>query len=326
MDYKEKYEMALEGIQEILSGGEDSIKMSRLQLRLQGIFPELKEESENERIRKALIYHYQGDGCICTNEYRIDYKEIRAWLEKQGVQKSSNKVEPKFKVGDWTVSNLDKKARQISEVHFDEYNSYYVVDGKSVNLEEYDRLHHLWTIADAKDGDVLANNNGWVGVFKFLHSDDFTVYYFITRNMSFYSEFCVYDTLDPLFYHIHPATKEQRELLFQKMKEAGYEWDAKKKELKKIEQKTAWSERDENVTDIILSQLRSDNFSGVLGKSLLKAAESWLNSLKGRMQPKSEWSEEDERLLDNCISLIEDIDCTKEEQNWLKSLKNRGLE
>ena len=35
--------------------------------------------------------------------------------------------------------------------------------------------------------------------------------------------------------HIHPATEEQRDLLFQKMKEAGYTWDAEKKELKKIE-------------------------------------------------------------------------------------------
>ena len=34
---------------------------------------------------------------------------------------------------------------------------------------------------------------------------------------------------------IHPATKEQRELLFAKMKEAGYEWNAEKKEVKKIE-------------------------------------------------------------------------------------------
>ena len=29
-----------------------------------------------------------------------------------------------------------------------------------------------------------------------------------------------------------PATKEQRDTLFKKMKEAGYQWDAKKKELK----------------------------------------------------------------------------------------------
>ena len=35
-----------------------------------------------------------------------------------------------------------------------------------------------------------------------------------------------------------PATKEQRDLLFAKMKEAGYEWNGEKKELRKIEQKT----------------------------------------------------------------------------------------
>ena len=39
-------------------------------------------------------------------------------------QNPADKVEPKFHEGDWTVSKLDKKARQISEVHFDEYNSY----------------------------------------------------------------------------------------------------------------------------------------------------------------------------------------------------------
>lgn len=42
-----------------------------------------------------------------------------------------------------------------------------------------------------------------------------------------------------------PATKEQCDLLFQKMKEAGYEWNAEKKELKMIEQTPTWSEDDE---------------------------------------------------------------------------------
>ena len=75
MDYKEKYEMALEGIQEILGSGEDSIKMSRLQLRLQGIFPELTE-SEDERIRKGLI------GML--SKYKYYYSKEIAWLKKQG--------------------------------------------------------------------------------------------------------------------------------------------------------------------------------------------------------------------------------------------------
>lgn len=34
---------------------------------------------------------------------------------------------------------------------------------------------------------------------------------------------------------IAAATKEQRDLLFQKMKETGYEWGGEKKELRKIE-------------------------------------------------------------------------------------------
>ena len=62
MDYKEKYEMALEGIQEILSSGEDSIKMSRLQLRLQSIFPELKKsEDEDIAVLDALIRRLEGE-------------------------------------------------------------------------------------------------------------------------------------------------------------------------------------------------------------------------------------------------------------------------
>ena len=35
----------------------------------------------------------------------------------------------------------------------------------------------------------------------------------------------------------YPATKEQQDLLFQAMKEAGYKLDSEKKELKKIESK-----------------------------------------------------------------------------------------
>jgi len=86
MDYKEKYEMALEGIQEILGSGDDSIKMSRLQLRLQGIFPELKESGE-EKIRKVLIELVK---CNEKSGYKllnnVSTSSMVAWLEKQGEQ------------------------------------------------------------------------------------------------------------------------------------------------------------------------------------------------------------------------------------------------
>ena len=46
---------------------------------------------------------------------------------------------------------------------------------------------------------------------------------------------------------VKPATKIQRDFLFRKIKEAGYEWDAEKKELKKIEQKSATMSIDEAI-------------------------------------------------------------------------------
>ena len=93
---------------------------------LENHFPELAE-SKDEKIRKALIEYFQVDGCICGN---IPTKDIRAWLEKQGnkdklikelgeykvkytqevssqqlekqgEQKPAEKIEPKFKVGNW---------------------------------------------------------------------------------------------------------------------------------------------------------------------------------------------------------------------------------
>ena len=83
-----RYDEAIEGIQEILSSGQDYIKMSRLQLRLQGIFPELKEDRD-ERIRKNLIelFHDTVSNDEILRDYGLDKTETLAWLEKQGEQK-----------------------------------------------------------------------------------------------------------------------------------------------------------------------------------------------------------------------------------------------
>jgi hypothetical protein len=156
-------------------------------------------------------------------------------VDNQNCVKPADKVEPKFHKGEWTVSKLDRKARQISEVHFDEYNSYYVVNGKSVNLEEYDRLHHSWTIQDAKDGDVLAFNDDTIVIFKDLYNKNtFHSYCHIEDGVFSVSEEDVPDWWNGEGFK--PANKEQRKLLSQKMMEAECKWDAEKKELRKVEQ------------------------------------------------------------------------------------------
>ena len=67
-------------------------------------------------------------------------------------------VEPKFKVGDWIV--WQNKCYKVN------YNGcgYELIDqnGLSTSLEygTVDKSAHLWTIQDAKDGDVLATSAG----------------------------------------------------------------------------------------------------------------------------------------------------------------------
>lgn len=101
MDYKEKYEMALEGIQEILSSGQDSIKMSTLQLRLQGIFPELAE-SEDERIRKEIVRFIQMEV-----EDEIVGNKWLAWLGKKAEQKPAWKSSGEQMIEDIIDAELD---------------------------------------------------------------------------------------------------------------------------------------------------------------------------------------------------------------------------
>lgn len=77
MDYKEKYEQALEKAKELMNKGYDVL--------MPEIFPELKE-SEDERIRKWLIGYFQqyridGMEVVYADSLKVD--DILAWLEKQ---------------------------------------------------------------------------------------------------------------------------------------------------------------------------------------------------------------------------------------------------
>lgn len=155
-----------------------------------------------------------------------EIKERIAWLEKQGEQKPTDNTEPKFKVGDWVVNKLGT-AWHIDS--FDEKN-YQVSDKKGnhnyFRISNQDEMR-LWTIQDANEGDVLAwDNSNCIALFKDIYDKE-----------SFRSHGCVGHITGEFSsdssYHdiagVHPATKEQRDLLLQKMKEAGYEWNAEKK-------------------------------------------------------------------------------------------------
>lgn len=163
--------------------------------------------------------------------YHTNLRDCLAWLEKQGEQKPTDTIESRFKIGDCITCNKFNTAL-ILDIENGKYFAEFVDGSKGFHDIDYiDNRFHLWTIQDAKDGDVLAAHECNV-IFKEIDGLNIRchcAYHYLGYNSSFYI-----DTLQNKTA-FHPATKEQRELLFQKMKEAGYEWDAEKKELKKIE-------------------------------------------------------------------------------------------
>ena len=96
-----------------------------------------------------------------------------------------------------------------------------------------ENLVEPWTIQYAKDGDVLAFDDETIVIFKDLYN-----------NTSFHSYCHIEDGIFtiskedmPDWWQVkgfYPATEEQCTLLFRKIKEAGYHWNAETKTLEKL--------------------------------------------------------------------------------------------
>jgi hypothetical protein len=272
--------------------------------------------------------------------------ELLSWLESikhqshwkpSDEQKLADKIEPKFKVGDWIVMP-NNETKQIEKITF---GNYYFTDKTLYNIIDTDNNGHLWTIEDAKDGDVICCENGWTCIFKSLNSNSFSSYCFMDCS----EWFCelggeCHSLNEKLCGKIHLATKEQRDLLFSKMKEAGYEWDAEKKELKKIKQKPARSD-EQRIEGIIATLMgcvtRLSSYGNLVTGDIIASLKDdieWLKSLKNKVQPQPKqevtWNEEDERISKAIYESI-DYPCLEsfgvsedEVCDWFKSLKENN--
>ena len=184
------------------------------------------------------------DGEIKERIFLDNEPQDKSALEAIKEEKVDN--EPKFKVGDWVVNkfgdsfhidSLDKKNYQVSNGKGN-YNYF--------PISKQDEMH-LWDIQDAKDGDVLSlswledkNLCEKIIIFKKYHSDGVIGLYSTPCVEGYGNTFkngkMIFNEKVPYYSktwtcNLHPSTKEQRDFLFQKIKEAGYEWDADKKEL-----------------------------------------------------------------------------------------------
>ena len=123
---------------------------------------------------------------------------------------------PKFKVGDWVVNKLGN----IWHIDSFDAKNYQVTTNKGehnyfpINIQ--DRMH-LWTIADAKDGDVLYHKaeNGieYIVMNKGLNEHNNIDSYFRYSSINGFGT-NIPSVLSAKCDSITPATKEQRDLLF----------------------------------------------------------------------------------------------------------------
>ena len=161
-------------------------------------------------------------------------------------QKSANKIEPKFKVGNWVVNKFG------DSWHIDSFDNknYQVSNGKGnynyFPISKQDEMY-LWTIQDAKDGDMLSfyteyrgNKMFQVGIIKKYVgkrggcSNTFKMYVGVNWDNNLQIGKYMGCSLNIECSDIHPATKEQRDFLFKKLKESGYKWNTETKTLEKL--------------------------------------------------------------------------------------------
>ena len=194
------------------------------------IFPELKED-DDERIKKNCIHFLELQKQHHAATFEIE--ECIDWLEKQGKQ-LADKNEPKFEVGDWVVFITSESVYQVEKKENYEYTIRHILGGSMCLPFSNEELIREWTIEDAKDGDVLACNEE-ILLFKSYSvlQGRISLYCWYNGHTNNFHSKEVIDILLTTRNKVCPATKEQRDALMKAMNDAGYEWDADKKELKK---------------------------------------------------------------------------------------------
>ena len=335
----------------ILKDFHDKSALFSVRTALDTIIPELKE-SEDERIRKMLIYQMERwhEAALENNAVQDikDSADAITWLEKQGekekfiekelgcihgyreealrrlqelekqkepedkgeisdgTQAHVDKVEPRFHEGDWVVVSTTKGDRvvQIASVEYfkNGHPSYITTEGRWFGNGIKARL-----LTD-KDVETTTIPESRV---------------IVSKNKSWSEE--DEQNLNAALSYIND------EHLRRWLKDNIYN---------KYEKPT-WSEKDEKLLKLSLENLtelknRFDEEYGKVGDCI-----NWLKSIKDRIQPKQEWSEEDEAMFQGVIETEqymldvvygrkifavgnEDIkeECTKE-LSWLNSIKDR---
>ena len=271
------------------------------------------DEVEEEKV------DFVSNGFIKCNTNFLDFKEGETyWLEYIGDDnynvRSDNLLgktyhitpyqlytnfNKKFNIGDYVVlkyrPNFYGGSNYVKIINI-ESGKYYFNNGTWEYPEE---IRH-WTIKDAKDGDILATSN-YIYIFNSIDKETETVsFYCLMEKSNEHFSFGDYKIHDEILNSI-PATQEQRDLLFQKIEEVGYKWDADKLELIELKE----IEEPENYKNQVISKMVD------LVKDYIK-----------QNQKPVEWDEDDTYMLEQAIKCVNNSGklevSTEEIEDWLK--------
>lgn len=308
---------------EIPSGAKDS----ELQEAIYNIPTGFHAEIENDCIiiRKGERKPYgQRKECLDCQFYYAG--ECKGFCQmKRGEQKSDDKVEPKFnfKVGQWIVATgkcvyLIAKIDGFNVTLVDVDGNEYVFDTSS--LEDA----YLWTIKDAKDGDVLQLGKVTVIFKEFIDDEDCKCYCSVYDGEF---EIPIQDNSYG-YYNAIPATKEQRDTLMKAMTDAGYTFDFDKKDLKKVKQKPAeeYNGEDYGIDSLYHAQRILEktlgSVEGYQSDDGILEHKCAITAVKKLYEQKPAWSEEDEEEFEIATETLRRAGQCRS-ASWLKSLKER---
>lgn len=193
----------------------------------------LQEANDGYTDGMPVVVSIDNEYYHCTNELiAIKDQDDYEFPPINVKQKPADKAEPKFNEGDWIVFN--GLVLHIDEIVDGYYRTITIDDIPSSYDWDIDRAARLWTIKDAKDGDILVCGEDkrpfiFKGLLDKFHPKNPVAYCGIdSRGIFTISSGDRWWTYEKVM----PASKQKIDFLFAKMKEAGYVWNPDTKELK----------------------------------------------------------------------------------------------
>ena len=216
----------------ILYGEVEFISVNSKNDSYQIVLKELRRNSITFVDSKGKYFHeYNGECTLFPSKDQRDWSKFTApWYKKS--------IEQKFQVGQYITDGHD--SGQIIEVDCHCYKILDFTENTNIIIPfTLQDNYHLWTIQDVKDGDVLVNGSN-IFIFYFINNRRLMGYCHVNMDDgNLYNDIGSIECFCTIDAPITPATKEQRNFLFQKIKEAGYKWNVESKTLEeKFDPKT----------------------------------------------------------------------------------------